>query len=124
MDIKILVAEDIAMNRRLITDILIYHGYETIEADNGQEAIRIAREHNPNLIVMDLQMPVMNGYEAIKILKNDPNTKHIKILALTSFAMAGDKEKALKTGADEYISKPISTKEFPKVVERMLKGGS
>jgi len=117
---KILIVEDIAMNRRLIRDILTYHGYEVIEAENGEEAVRIAREQKPDLIIMDLQMPVMNGYEAIKVLKSDPVTKNIKILAVTSFAMAGDREKALETGADDYISKPINTRELPKVVERLL----
>ncbi len=120
MSKKILIVEDIQMNRRLIRDILIYHGYETIEAENGEEAVRIAREQKPDLIIMDLQMPVMNGYDAIRILKNDPETKHIKILAVTSFAMAGDREKALGTGADEYISKPINTRELPKIVNSVL----
>ena len=117
---KILIVEDIAMNRRLIRDILTYHGYEVIEAENGEEAVRIAREQKPDLIIMDLQMPVMNGYEAIKVLKSDPVTKNIKILAVTSFAMAGDRETALETGADGYISKPINTRDLPKVVERLL----
>jgi two-component system cell cycle response regulator DivK len=117
---KILIVEDILMNRRLIRDILTYHGYEVIEAENGEEAVRIAREQKPDLIIMDIQMPVMNGYDAIRILKNDPVTKDLKILAVTSFAMAGDREKALETGADDYMSKPINTRELPKVAERLL----
>ena len=108
------------MNRRLIRDILTYHGYEVIEAENGEEAVRIAREHIPDLIIMDLQMPVMNGYEAIRILKNDPVTKDIKIIAVTSFAMAGDREKALEIGVDDYIAKPINTRELPERVKRLL----
>lgn len=107
---KMLVVEDIPMNRRLIGDILKYYRYEILEAENGEEGIRMAKEQIPDLIIMDLQMPIKNGYDAIKILKNDPKTKHIKILAVTSFAMAGDREKALKMGADEYISKPINTR--------------
>jgi CheY-like chemotaxis protein len=117
---KILIVEDILMNRRLIGDILKYYGYEILEAENGEEGIRMAKEQIPDLIIMDLQMPVKNGYDAIKILKNDPKTKNIKILAVTSFAMAGDREKALEIGADDYISKPINTRELPKVVERLL----
>ncbi|MFA4917852.1 MAG: response regulator [Thermodesulfovibrionales bacterium] len=120
MSKKILIIEDIPMNRRLVRDILTYHGYGVIEAENGEEAVRIAREQKPDLIIMDLQMPVMNGFEAIRILKNDPETNHIKILAVTSFAMAGDREKALGTGADEYISKPINTRELPKIVNSVL----
>ncbi len=117
---KILIAEDIPMHRWLIRDILTYHRYEVIEAENGEEAVRIAREQKPDLIIMDIQMPVMNGYDAIRILKNDPVTKDLKILAVTSFAMAGDREKALETGADDYMSKPINTRELPKVAERLL----
>lgn len=121
MSKKILIVEDIPMNRRLIGDILKYHGYEIYEAADGEEGIRMAREHIPDLIIMDLQMPVMNGYGAIEILKNDSETKHIKILAVTSFAMAGDRKKVLETGADDYISKPINTRELPMVVERLLR---
>ena len=117
---KILIAEDIAMNRRLIGDILKYHGYEILEAENGEEGIIKAKKHIPDLIIMDLQMPVMNGYEAIRILKNDPVTKDIKIIAVTSFAMAGDREKALEIGVDDYIAKPINTRELPERVKRLL----
>jgi len=117
---KILIVEDIAMSRRLIGDILKYHGYEILEAENGEEGIRMAKEHIPDLIIMDLQMPVKNGYDAIKVLKSDPMTKNIKILAVTSFAMAGDREKSLEIGADDYITKPINTRELPERVKRLL----
>ncbi len=117
---KILIVEDIPMNRRLIRDILTYHGYEIIEAENGEEAVRIAREQKPDLIIMDLQMPVMNGLDAIKILKSDPATKDIKVIAVTSFAMAGDREKVLAAGFDEYISKPLNTRELPVMVKRLF----
>ncbi len=123
MSKKILIVEDILMNRRLIRDILIYHGYETIEAENGEEAVRIAREQKPDLIIMDIQMPVMNGFEAIKILKSDPATKDIKVIAVTSFAMAGDREKVLAAGFDDYISKPLNTRELPEMVKRLLSSG-
>lgn len=120
MSKKILIVEDILMNRRLIRDILMYYGYEIIEAENGEDAVRIAREQKPDLIIMDLQMPVMNGFEAIKILKSDPLTKHIKAIAVTSFAMAGDREKVLAAGFDEYISKPLNTRELPAVVKKLI----
>ena len=123
MSKKILIVEDILMNRRLIQDILTYHGYEVIEAENGEEAVKIAREQKPDLIIMDLQMPVMNGFEAIKILRSDPMTKDIKVIAVTSFAMAGDREKVLAAGFDDYISKPLNTRELPKLVNRLLSSG-
>lgn len=117
---KILIVEDNENNRRLIRDVLVYYGYETIEAENGEEGIRKAKEHNPDLILMDVQMPVMNGYDATKALKNDPDTKHIKIVAVTSFAMLGDREEILEAGADDYIAKPINTRELPERVKRLL----
>jgi two-component system cell cycle response regulator DivK len=117
---KILIVEDNENNRRLVRDVLVYYGYKTVEAENGEEGIRTAKEQTPDLIIMDLQMPVINGYDAIIILKNYPETKHIKILAVTSFAMAGDREKILEAGADDYIAKPINTRELPERVKRLL----
>lgn len=120
MSRKILIVEDIPMNRKLIRDILIYYGYEIIEAENGEKAVRIAREQKPDLIIMDLQMPLMNGFEAIKILRSDPATKDITVIAVTSFAMAGDREKVLAAGFDDYISKPLNTRELPEMVKKLL----
>jgi CheY-like chemotaxis protein len=117
---KILIVEDNENNRRLVRDVLVYYGYETVEAENGEEGIRTAKEQTPDLIIMDLQMPVLNGYDAIRIMKNDPETKYIKILAVTSFAMAGDRETILEAGADDYIAKPINTRELPERVKRLL----
>jgi two-component system cell cycle response regulator DivK len=117
---KIPIVEDNENNRRLVRDVLIYYGYEIIEAANGEEGIKMAKELQPDLIFMDIQMLVMNGYEATKALKNDPDTKHIKIVAVTSFAMLGDREQILKAGADDYIAKPINTRELPEKVKRLL----
>ena len=117
---KILVVEDNDKNRRLIADILNYYGYDVREAANGEEGVNLAREFKPDLIFMDMQMPIMDGFTAIKILKNDPTTKHIKIIAITSFAMVGDKERILSAGADEYIPKPVNTMELPARVEKLL----
>ena len=117
---KILIVEDNENNRRLVRDVLIYYGYETIESENGEEGIRKAKEHKPDLILMDIQMPVMNGYEATRILKNNPDTNHIKIMAVTSFAMLGDREQILKAGADDYIAKPIDTRALPEKVKKLL----
>ena len=125
---KILIVEDNEENRILIRDILQHFGYEAIEAKNGEEGIRIAKEHKPVLTLMDIQMPVLDGLSAIKALRADPETKNMKIIALTSFSMKGDREKAIEAGADEYMSKPINTRKLMKVIERILgeeeKGGS
>lgn len=117
---KILVAEDDDLNRRLIKDLLLYYGYEVAEASNGEEAVRMAAVHKPDLILMDLQMPVMNGTEAIRLLKSSQKTKNIKIIAVTGFAMRGDREKALETGADDYIAKPIDVRQLPIQIENYL----
>lgn len=120
---KILIVEDNPNNRLLIRDILAHHSYEIFEAVNGAEGVKAAKEKMPDLIFMDIQMPVMNGLEAIKILKADPSTKQIKIIALTSFAMQGDREKILAAGANEYLSKPFDTRKLPGIVERVLGEG-
>ncbi len=86
---KILIVEDNPTNMRLIRDVLKYHGCEVLEASDGKEVARMASEHLPDLILMDIQMPVMDGFQAGTILKNDPATKHIKIIALTSLCHAG-----------------------------------
>lgn len=117
---KILIAEDNEKNRKLMRDVLRYYGYEIREAGNGEEAIKEARENKPDVILMDIQMPGMDGFTAIKILKGDPATKHIKIVAVTSFAMPGDKEKIFAAGADGYISKPINTRELPEMVKKLF----
>ena len=117
---KILIVEDNEKNRRMMRDILTYHGYEIIEAENGEEGIKMAKEFKPELILMDMQMPVLDGFVATSILKNDPETRRIKIIAVTSFAMVGDKEKILQAGADDYISKPLNTRELPERVRKIL----
>lgn len=117
---KILIVEDNEKNRTLVKDVLEYHGYEVIEAGNGKEGIKITKENNPDLILMDIQMPVMSGYDAIKILKNNPETKDIKIIALTSLAMKGDKEKIMEEGFDDYIAKPIDIRRLPELVKKAL----
>jgi CheY-like chemotaxis protein len=117
---KILIVEDNELNRRLIRDILKYHGYEIIEAGDGAEGIEMAKSHKPDLILMDMQMPVMDGFAATQILKKDDEMKNIKIIAVTSFAMVGDREKILGAGADDYIAKPIDTRQLPEIVKKHL----
>lgn len=119
---KILIAEDNENNRNLIRDILTFYGYEVSEAADGQKAVDLARELMPDLILMDIQMPGMDGMTAACTLKGDPATSGLKIIALTSFAMQGDQEKLLTVGFDGYLSKPINTRELPILVKRWLDG--
>ena len=120
---KILVIEDNDKNRKLIRDVLRYHSYEIIEAENGEEGLKRAKELLPDLIFLDIQMPVMNGLDTIKALKVSPETKHIKVIALTSFAMVGDRERMLKAGFDDYIQKPIDTRQLPKDIVKYIGSG-
>lgn len=119
---KILIIEDNENNRCLFRDILIFHGYKVSVASDGQEGVALARELMPDLILMDIQMPGMDGLTAGGILKGDPATSGLKIVAITSFAMRGDQEKILAAGFDGYLSKPISTRELPDLVKRWLDG--
>lgn len=119
---KILVVEDNTKNRILIRDTLIAEGYEVLEATDGVEGVSQAKEHMPDLILMDIQMPVMNGVETMKILKAGAETKGIKIIALTAVAMQGDKERFLAEGFDGYLSKPVDPDTVIKTVIAMSKG--
>lgn len=123
MSHKILIAEDNANNRGLLWDILTFHGYEVSVAVDGRQAIILARELMPDLILMDIQMPGLDGMTAGNILKGDPETSELKIIALTSFAMQGDQEKFMAAGFDGYLSKPINTRELPDLVKLWLNGG-
>lgn len=120
MSHKILIVEDNENNCCLLRDILSFHGYDIAVASDGQEGVNLARELVPDLILMDIQMPGMDGMTAGGILKGDPATSGLKIIALTSFAMRGDQEKILAAGFDGYLSKPISTRELPDMVKRWL----
>ena len=120
MSHKILIVEDNENNRCLFRDILIFHGYQVSVAADGKDGVALARELKPDLILMDIQMPGMDGMTAGGILRGDPATSGLKIVALTSFAMRGDKEKILAAGFDGYLSKPISTRELPGLVKRWL----
>ena len=120
---KILIVEDNENNRSLFRDVLTFHGYEITVAADGQEGVDMARALAPDLILMDIQMPGMDGITAGSILKGDPATSALKIVALTSFAMRGDREKIMAAGFDGYLSKPISTRELPLLVEKWLGEG-
>jgi two-component system cell cycle response regulator DivK len=119
---KILVVEDNQDNRELVVKVLKINGYHVIEAVDGQEAIEKTRAENPNLILMDLFIPKIDGYEVTRRLKRDKDLKSIPIIALTAHAMKGDMEVALAAGCDGYIPKPIDVRELPKQIEHFLKG--
>lgn len=118
----ILIIEDNQKNLKLIRDVLQFHGYTTLEAETAEIGIELARKLQPALILMDVQLPGMDGREALKILKSDAGTQHIPIIALTAFAMKGDRERLLAEGFDGYVAKPIDIKEISQVIERYLSG--
>ena len=118
LDKTVLVVEDNDINMKLLHDVLEVHGYNVLQAKDGMEGWRIAREHRPDLILMDIQLPSISGLEATKRLKADETLKSIPVIAITAFAMAGDKEKFLEGGCDAYIPKPISLPNFLQTVER------
>ena len=120
MEKVILSVEDDTQNRKLFRDLLNIKGYRTLEAANGKEGVETAKAMKPGLILMDIQMPVMDGLKAVGILKGDYETRDIPVIALTSYAMKGDQERLLKAGFDLYISKPIDTREFLKKVAEYL----
>jgi len=100
--------------------ILKYQGHDVLEAADGAAGLVMAREHMPDLILLDLQMPVMGGFAVIKELRVSPALRHLKVIAVTSFAMKGDREKALDAGFDEYVTKPIDTRKFAEIVKSFL----
>jgi CheY-like chemotaxis protein len=117
----ILIVEDNEKNRKLERDILQFKGYRLLEAENAEDGIRLAREHMPALILMDFQLPGMNGIEAFKILRADPQTKAIPIIAVTASAMSEDRKKMIEAGFDGLETKPINVKDFLATVAATLK---
>ncbi len=112
----ILIVEDESKNMTLIRDLLQASGYKTIEATDGEQGVELAKASKPDLILMDIQMPVMDGLEATRILKADTTTKDIPVLALTSYAMKGDEERILEAGCNGYLAKPFDIQELLKKV--------
>ena len=118
---KVLVVEDDQDNREMVLKVLKHNGYQAVEAVDGQEAIEKAKAENPDLILLDLYIPKMDGYEVTRRLKGDRDLKHIPIIALTAHAMKGNREEALAAGCDGYIAKPINIRELPQQIEHFLK---
>jgi two-component system cell cycle response regulator DivK len=120
MTAQVLVVEDTLANMKLVSMLLGKAGYRVLQANNASDGITLAREHLPDLILMDIQLPGMDGLTATRLLKGAETTRYIKVIALTAFAMKGDEEKMIAAGCDGYIAKPIQYKNFLAEVERML----
>ncbi len=118
---KILLIEDNEQNRYLATFLLEKHGYEVVSAEDGLTGINLATRIKPNLIILDIQLPNMDGYTVAKILKLNPDLKNIPIVAVTSYAMPGDREKAIASGCDGHIEKPINPETFVEEIEKFLR---
>ncbi len=116
----VLVVEDNDLNMKLFHDLLEAHGYNILQTKDGMEAMRLAREHHPDLILMDIQLPEVSGLEVTKWLKEDETLKSIPVVAITAFAMKGDEEKIRKGGCEGYIAKPISVTSFLETVARLV----
>jgi two-component system, cell cycle response regulator DivK len=119
---KVLIVEDNELNMKLFNDLLEANGIGTIKTMNGLDAIELTREHMPDLILMDIQLPEVSGLDVIKWIKSDDALKHIPIIAVTAFAMKGDEERIREGGCEAYLSKPISVAKFLETVKNYLGG--
>ena len=117
---KILIVEDNELNMKLFHDLLEVHGYTTLQTKDGREALQLAREHRPDLILMDIQLPEVSGLEVTKWIKADDDLKSIPLIAVTAFAMKGDEEKIRSGGCEAYIAKPISVCSFLETIQTVL----
>jgi two-component system cell cycle response regulator DivK len=117
---KVLIVEDNDLNMKLFNDLLEAHGYHTLQTRDGVEALKLARQHRPDLILMDIQLPEISGLEVTKWPKEDDDLRSIPVIAVTAFAMKGDEEKIRGGGCEAYIAKPISVASFLRTVERFL----
>lgn len=109
---RILVVEDQEDNRQILRDLLGSAGFELIEAEDGEKAVALATAHKPDLILMDIQLPLLDGYEATRRIKGDPALRAIPIIVVTSYALSGDEEKAKAAGCDAYVAKPYSPRQL------------
>ncbi len=117
---SVLIVEDNELNMKLFHDLLDAYGYRTIQTRNGLDALALARQHRPNLILMDIQLPEVSGLEVTKWLKDDDELRDIPVVAVTAFAMKGDEERIRQGGCEAYISKPISIGLFLETVKRFI----
>jgi two-component system cell cycle response regulator DivK len=116
----VLIVEDNEKNMKLARDVLQAKGYQTLEAETGEEGVRLAKERKPDLVLMDIQLPGINGIEALRQLRADPATAGVPVVAVTASAMTQDRQKILAAGFDAYQSKPISVRPFLELVRDVL----
>ncbi len=121
---RVLVVDDSKLNRKLVSTILLANGLEVLEAADGEMAIVMAGEELPDLILMDVQLPKIDGYEATSRLRADEKTKHVVIIALTAHAMAGEAQRAREAGCDGYISKPVDTRTLMDTLQPFLESST
>lgn len=121
-DYRILVVEDNERNLKLVRDVLQFAGFDVVEARSGEQGVALARECFPDLVLMDIQLPHMDGAEALNQLRDSPETRRVPVVALTAFAMREDREQALRAGFDGYLEKPISVRDLPEQVRHFLDG--
>ena len=117
---RILVIEDTEDNRRILRDLLTRAGFELIEAADGESGVSMATAHHPDLILMDIQLPVFDGYEATRRIRANPDTSRIPIIAVTSYALSGDETKAIDAGCNGYVAKPFSPRKILAMVQEFL----
>jgi two-component system cell cycle response regulator DivK len=117
---RILVVEDQEDNRQILRDLLASTDYEIVEAENGLEALAAVAKHRPDLILMDIQLPILDGYEATRRIKADPELRSIPIIAVTSYALSGDEAKAREAGCDAYVPKPYSPRQLRAKIKEFL----
>jgi len=120
-DKNVMVVEDNEKNRKLMRVVLKSKGYNVIEAATGEEALGTLKKQKPDIILMDIQLPGIDGITLVKQIKADANTNDIPVIAVTAYAMKGDEEKILSSGCNGYISKPINTRELPNIIEQYLR---
>ncbi|NJM36069.1 MAG: response regulator [Rhodomicrobium sp.] len=116
----VLIVEDNELNMKLFRDLLEAHGYSTLQTRNGIEALSLARDHMPDLILMDIQLPEVSGLDVTKWLKEDDQLRHIPVIAVTAFAMKGDEERIREGGCEAYISKPITVSMFLDTIRQFI----
>jgi two-component system cell cycle response regulator DivK len=116
----VLVVEDNERNLKLVRDVLVFAGFTVLEAGTGEEGVAMARRHRPDVVLMDLQLPGMDGTEALRLLRSTPDTAALTVVALTALAMKDDRERAIGAGFDGYLEKPISVGELPDQVRGFM----
>ena len=117
---RVLIVEDNPLNLKLVRDVLLKAGFEVIESRTGEEGVARAQDSQPDVILMDLQLPGINGTQALRLIREDPSGADVPVIALTAFAMSEDRERVLLDGFDGYLTKPISVRDLPLEVARLL----